>query len=51
MVGIDEKVIIRLPKKNLTVVLQNCEKSAVKHSTDSLTTFCSRLSEETYFDF
>ena len=44
----------------LTVVLQNCEKSDVKHSTEKpmllnfvilSTIFCEGLSEETYFYF
>ena len=53
MLGIDVKVLSPLPKKEiLTVVLKNCEKSAVKHSIEKpilLTLlnlcimFCSRL--------
>ena len=53
MLGIDGKVLNRQPKKKiLTVMLQNCKKSAVKHSIEKLmslnflglsTIICSRL--------
>ena len=59
MFGTDGKVLNwSLKKQILTVVLQNCKKSAVKHSinkpiffnfVDLSTIFCPRLSEETYF--
>ena len=33
MVGTDDKVLSQVPQKHiLTVVLQNCQKSTVKHS-------------------
>ena len=53
MLGNDRHVLSRPPiRKNLTAVLQNCEKPAVKHSIEKSTqhyfvglstTFCPRL--------